>query len=164
MKSKKIFFCRTAALAGLVAAVLQCSGSSQLAVAQPGVPVVAPANATSVAARVQASVGATLSIGRSLSLTVPAGALNQDTNISVTQVGAAAPSENLVPIGSALSMGADGTEFNTNVALNVCYDPALGDYRLATEHCERPNCRCDIVLQNSRRAVFHSGAVDSRLS
>lgn len=106
--------------AATLAATFHCAGKSSLQVA--GAEVKAPAEATSVAARVLAENGATLSIGSSVQLTVPAGALAADTDISLRKNPTAPQQENLVPIGSSIELGAHGTEFNKAVALNVCYD------------------------------------------
>ncbi|MBN8222914.1 MAG: hypothetical protein J0L53_18515, partial [Spirochaetes bacterium] len=81
-----------------------------------------PVEATHVEALVAADAGASLSIGNKIQLTVPAGALSEDANISVTKGAVVAPKENLVPISTSLEMGGHGIEFNKPVALNVCYD------------------------------------------
>ncbi len=83
-----------------------------------------PVEATHVEALVAADAGASLSIGNKIQLIVPAGALNQDTNISVHKAAVATPSENLVPLTNSVELGAHGVEFNKPVSLNVCYDPA----------------------------------------
>lgn len=118
-------FSRIAMAATMFAVVLNCNGKSTLQVATAGTEIKAPAEATSVQARVLADTGATLSIGSSVQLTVPAGALDKDTDISVTKIAAALPQENLVPIGNSIELGAHGTEFNKSVSLNTCYDPAV---------------------------------------
>lgn len=115
---------KMALVSGLILVLLQCSGKSNMQIATPGTEIKAPAEAMSVQARVLADSGATLSIGRSLQLTVPAGALEADTDISVTKTQAAPQQENLVPVGNAIELGAHGTEFNKSVTLNTCYDPA----------------------------------------
>lgn len=115
---------KIALISGLILNLLQCSGKSNMKIATPGTEIKAPTEAMSVQARVLADSGATLSIGSSLQLTVPAGALDVDTDISVTKTQAAPQQENLVPVGNAIELGAHGTEFNKSVTLNSCYDPA----------------------------------------
>lgn len=111
-------------IAGILTIASYCSGKSNIQVAAPGSEIKAPADATSVAARVLADSGATLSIGTSVQLTVPAGALPADTDISIEKKGIPPQQETLVPVAASLEFGAHGTEFNKPVALNVCYDAA----------------------------------------
>lgn len=113
-----------------LAVMLHCSSKSNsisnnpAAGTVPGIVVNVPAEATSISAKIAADSGGQLSIGNSVQLTIPAGALNEDTEISIAKAATAAPQENLVPVGNTLNFGAEGIEFNQSVTLNVCYDSA----------------------------------------
>ncbi|MFZ5630174.1 MAG: kelch repeat-containing protein [Spirochaetota bacterium] len=117
---------RVSLVALCCATVFHCSGKSNMQVATPGNnDIKAPNEATSVQARVLADTGATLAIGNSLQLTVPAGALSQDTDITVEKKSVAPAQGIVVPVAKSIELGAHGTQFNKTVALNVCYDPQV---------------------------------------
>lgn len=117
---------RVSLVALCCAAVFHCSGKSNIQVATPGNnDIKAPNEATSVQARVLADTGATLAIGSQVQLTVPAGALTADTDITVDKKSIAPAQGIVVPVAKSIELGAHGTQFNKTVALNVCYDPQV---------------------------------------
>lgn len=117
------FIYRISLAALFSAATFYCSGKTNIQIATAGSEIKAPAEANNVQAQVLADIGATLSIEKSVQLTIPAGALDQDTLISIDKKSVAAAQGILVPVAKSLELGAHGTQFSKSVALNVCYDP-----------------------------------------
>lgn len=59
----------------------------------------------------------------SMSLSVPQGALEEDTTITYTETGVPEARDSVVPIQAAYSFGPEGLQFNKPATLKICYDP-----------------------------------------
>ena len=58
-----------------------------------------------------------------VNLTIPAGALDEDTTITYDSIPLPAAKDGVVPFQAAYSFGPEGTQFNTPANLEICYNP-----------------------------------------
>lgn len=70
---------------------------------------------------VSSATGGTAFSGKEARLSIPAGALEEDTNITVERIAAPSPQENIVPFQAAYSFGPEELQFAVPARLEICY-------------------------------------------
>ena len=93
-----------------------------------------------------------------VNLTIPAGALDEDTNITYNSTELPAAKNGIVPFQAAYSFGPEGTQFNTPANLEICYNPQ----ELASKNLSEKTVQIQYYNPDTKEFVSMGGEVDTR--